>query len=94
LEELIPNKPILIAGAGIGGLVAALALKLFISNNPRQPISMSIAAAATFHGLRDVGHAVEEVDAEGTVCWRATPKFLRETGLEPGPLIRLGPDVH
>ena len=68
--------------------------KLFIANNPRKPISMSIAAAATFHALRDVGHAVEEVDADGTVCWRATPKFLRETGLEPGPLITLGPDVH
>src|SRR5215471_19218738 len=33
---------------------------------------MSIAAAATFHALRDVGHAVEEVDADGTVCCAAS----------------------
>ena len=57
-------------------------------------IGMNIAAPAFFQVLQKTGHAVEEIDAEGNSIWRATEKFLRETGLEAGPLIVFGPEMH
>ena len=50
LEALIPNKPILITGAGIGGLVAALAL---------QQRGFEVALYEQAHDLREVGAGVQ-----------------------------------
>jgi len=63
-------------------------------DHPDQPITMSVAALATFQALKDNGDAVEQVDADGNVTWKATPQLLRKTGLEPGPLVTFGPEVH
>jgi hypothetical protein len=73
---------------------AKFAREQFIADHPDQPISTSLAAVAAFVALRDNGDAVEEVDAAGNITWRATPKFLRASGLESGPLVTFGPGVH
>jgi salicylate hydroxylase len=56
LEELIPNKAIIIAGAGIGGLVAALAL---------QQRGFEVALYEQARDLREVGAGVQ-ISPNGT----------------------------
>jgi hypothetical protein len=74
---------------------AKLYRELFAANNPdAEPLTMSIAAVSTFQALQHVGDAVEETDTDGNVTWRATPQFLRKTGVEPGPLVTFGPEVQ
>jgi hypothetical protein len=71
--------------------------KRFATNNPDvEPLTMSVAAVATFQALRHCGDAAEETDADGNVTWRVTPQFLQKTGgrVEPGPLVTFGPDVQ
>jgi hypothetical protein len=66
----------------------------FIAKHPDKPISMSFSAVVTFLALRASGRAVEELDADGNSTLKATPKLLRETGLEPGRFVTLGLGVH
>lgn len=68
--------------------------KKFVADHPGLEISMSVAAVAAFGALKANGHAEECVDSDGAIIWKATPKFLNETGLEPGPLVVLGPGVQ
>jgi hypothetical protein len=68
--------------------------KKFNANNPDEQIGMNIAAVATLRALEANGDAVEEIDAAGNSILRATPKFLRATGLKRGPLITLGPGIN
>jgi hypothetical protein len=73
---------------------AKLMCKKFNADHPDQLIGMNIAAAAALLAFEAYGHALEELDADGNSTWKATPKLLGATGLEPGPLIILGPKVH
>ncbi len=66
----------------------------FAADHPGQQMNMSVAAVATFLALKENGDAVEHADADGSVTWKATPKFLQSTGLEPGPLVIFGPGVN
>ena len=68
--------------------------KKFAADHPGLEINMSVAAVAAFNSLKANGHAEEYVDSDGATIWKATPKFLTETGLEPGPFVVLGPGVH
>jgi hypothetical protein len=73
---------------------AKLYRKKLVAEHPDQPIGMNIAAVATLQAMRANGDAVEELDADGNSIWRATPRFLHATGLEAGPLVIFGPEVH
>ncbi len=68
--------------------------KMFIANHPDMQVSMSTAAVATFRALMATGHAVEEMDTDGNAIWKVTEQFLCETGLEPGPFITFGSELH
>jgi hypothetical protein len=74
--------------------VAKVLRKEFISKHPDEPIGMNIAVVAALGALKNFGYAEEELDTDGNSTWSATPKFLRENGLEHGPFITLGPGVH
>lgn len=73
---------------------AKLYQRKLVTAHPDCEINMSVAAVATLRAFKESGHAVEHPNADGSVTWKATPKFLRETGLEPGPLVTFGPGIH
>lgn len=51
-------------------------------------------AVGMLHGMKISGNAEEHKDDDGNSIWKATPKFLAETGLEPGSPVVFAPDVH
>jgi salicylate hydroxylase len=82
LEELIPNKPIVIVGAGIGGLVAALAL---------QQRGFEVALYEQARDLREVGAGVQ-ISPNGTrVLYNlGLADAIRAVAVEPvGKEVRL-----
>lgn len=69
--------------------------KLMAAEHPDlTDVGMNIAAPAFFKALVATGHGFEEIDAEGNSIWRVTDEFLRENGVEAGPLVVFGPGVH
>jgi hypothetical protein len=42
-------------------------------------------------GFVKYGMAVRYTDPDGNITWKATPKLLKYTGCEAGPLVTLGP---
>jgi hypothetical protein len=40
------------------------------------------------------GHATKHIDPDGSVTWKATPKFLANFKGGAGPLVVFGPGVH
>ena len=82
LEELIPNKPIVIVGAGIGGLVAALAL---------QQRGFEVALYEQARDLREVGAGVQ-ISPNGTrvLYGLGLADAIRAVAVEPaGKEVRL-----
>jgi hypothetical protein len=65
--------------------------KMFAKNNPHLKLSKDQAAISMLMSFEEGGHAVRYTDPDGSIIWRASPKFLRETGLEPGTLVSIGP---
>jgi hypothetical protein len=59
------------------------------TEHPGAELSPDVAAMALLCALERSGDAVQNICPEGIVTWRATTKFLRDTGLETGPLVTL-----
>jgi hypothetical protein len=65
--------------------------KMYAADHPHLDVSKELAAIALLETQEGLGGAIRYTDADGTITWRASPKFLRETGLEPGSLVTIGP---
>jgi hypothetical protein len=65
--------------------------KLFRADHPDLKLSIDQAVLAGALAFEERGVAVRYTDPDGGMTWKATPKFLRETGLEPGGLVTIGP---
>ena len=62
----------------------------FNADHPDEQIEMNVAAIAMFQAFVANGDAVEEY-SDGVSTWRATQKFLDNTGLERGTVLTFGP---
>jgi hypothetical protein len=65
--------------------------KMYAADHPHPDLSKELAAIAMLMAQEEIGRAIRYTDPDGTITWRASPKFLRETGLEPGSLVTIGP---
>jgi hypothetical protein len=69
--------------------------KLYVQEHPKnKQVSISVIATGMLQAMKTSGDAEEHEDDAGNSIWKATPKFLRQTGLEPGPPVIFAPDVH
>jgi hypothetical protein len=58
---------------------------------PERELNEKTAVIAVLIVFKRGGIAVEYADHEGNITWRATSKFLRNTGREAGALVTIGP---
>lgn len=68
--------------------------KKYLENNPGSEVSFGIVATGMLLALEKKGDAVKHLDADGSVTWKATPKFLTGIKREAGPLVAFGPDLN
>lgn len=66
----------------------------FAKNNPGANVGIGVTVMGTLRALEDSGNAEKHVDADGSVTFRATPKFLATVGGDAGPLVTFGPGVN
>ena len=69
--------------------------KKWCEENPGKEVSLGVIVIGMLRALEQHGQAVKHEDTDGSVTWKATPKFLASfPSRGAGPLIVLGEDVH
>jgi hypothetical protein len=68
--------------------------KKHLEDHPGSGVSLGVITMGMLLALAENGDAVKHLDADGSVTWRATPKFLTTIGREAGPLVAFGPDLN
>jgi hypothetical protein len=69
--------------------------KLYVQEHPKnKQVSIGVIAAGMLQAMKTSGDAEEYEDDAGNSIWKATPKFLANIGLEPGPPVIFVPDVN
>jgi hypothetical protein len=69
--------------------------KLYLQEHPKnKQVSIGVVATGMLKAMKTDGNAEEYEDDAGNLIWKATPKFLAETGLEAGPPVIFAPDVN
>ena len=59
---------------------------LYLQEHPKvKDIHIGVIGAGMLQGMKISGDVEVHKDDDGNLIWKATPKFLAETGLEPGP---------
>jgi hypothetical protein len=53
-----------------------------------------VIATGMLQAMKTSGDVEEHEDDDGNSIWKATPKFLANTVLEPGPPVIFAPDVN
>jgi hypothetical protein len=65
--------------------------KLHSVARPHLNASVGLVTVSMLMMYEEFGSAVRYTAPDGSTTWRASAKFLRETGLEPGGLVTMGP---
>lgn len=68
--------------------------KLHLKDHPDSNADQGVIVMSTLIALEANGFATKHVDADGSVTWKATPKFLVNFKGGAGPLVVFATGVH